>query len=331
MTRDIVINGRFLSRQTTGVERFGREIIPLFRGSYRVEMTRVNGLAGHAWEQFILPTKVDPDSILWSPANTGPLATRNQAVTIHDLSPLEHPEWFKPGFASWYRLFLPILMRRVKVVFTPSNYVKQKVMKRFRVGDVIVAPNGVDVSRFSPDAKHCIHGLPQKYILFVGSLQPRKNLQTLLRAWHEIKNEFSDLWLVIAGDAGMVFAKSHLPAGERTMLLGYVNEKELPGIYAKATLFVLPSLDEGFGLPALEAMACGVPVIVSDGGALPETVGDSAMIFRIKKANDLTTATRECLENNELRLSLVSKGLERVKLFTWQKSADLIWKTLNEI
>jgi glycosyltransferase involved in cell wall biosynthesis len=115
------------------------------------------------------------------------------------------------------------------------------------------------------------------------------------------------------------------------MMLGYVNEKELPGIYAKATLFVLPSFDEGFGLPALEAMACGVPVIVSDGGALPETVGDAGLIFRINERNDLAKALRECLENNDLCLSLVSKGLERAKLFTWQKSADLIWKTLNEI
>jgi glycosyltransferase involved in cell wall biosynthesis len=93
---------------------------------------------------------------------------------------------------------------------------------------------------------------------------------------------------------------------------------------------VLPSFDEGFGLPALEAMACGTPVIVSDGGALPETVGDAAMIFSIDKKNDLTTVLKKCLENTELRLSLVSKGLEQVELFTWQKSADLIWKTLNE-
>jgi len=118
---------------------------------------------------------------------------------------------------------------------------------------------------------------------------------------------------------------------ERTMLLGYVNESELPGIYAKATLFVLPSHDEGFGIPALEAMACGVPVIVSDGGALPETVGDAGMMFRIDKKNDLARALRECLVNHELRLSMVSKGLEQAKLFPWQKSADLIWKTLNEI
>ncbi len=331
MTRDIVINGRFLSRPITGVERCGREIIRLFRDSYRIEKTRLNGLAGHAWEQLILPTRMKSESILWSPANTSPLWIRNQAVTVHDLSPLEHPEWFKAGFASWYRLFLPILVKRVRVIFTPSNYVKQKLTKQFGIRNVLVTPNGVDTSRFHPSAKQITYELPNKFILFVGTLQPRKNLQTLLEAWHKIKSDFPDLWLVIAGDNGKVFATTHSSKAERAISLGYVNENDLAGIYAKATLFVLPSFDEGFGLPALEAMACGTPVIISDGGALPETVGDAAMIFRINEKNDLVKVLKEFLENNELRLSLVSKGLERVELFTWQKSADLIWKTLNEI
>src|SRR5690242_17747618 len=109
MKRDIVVNGRFLSRRITGVERYGREILPWFRGSYRVETTRVHGWSGHAWEQFILPATLKSGSVFWSPANTGPLWVSNQALTIHDLSPLEHPEWFRKSFAAWYRLFLPVL------------------------------------------------------------------------------------------------------------------------------------------------------------------------------------------------------------------------------
>src|SRR5262245_43297500 len=114
MTRDIVINGRFLSRPITGVERYGRGIIEYIGQNYRVEKTRRNGLVGHAWEQFILPTKLSSESVLWSPANTGPLAIRNQALTIHDLSPQEHPQWFQRSFAIWYRLFLPVLAKRVR-------------------------------------------------------------------------------------------------------------------------------------------------------------------------------------------------------------------------
>jgi len=331
MTREIVINGRFLSRRVTGVERYGREILSLVGSNCRVERTRANGMAGHVWEQFILPARLESKSILWSPANTGPLSVRDQAVTIHDLSPIEHPEWFNTSFALWYRLFLPTLIKRARVIFTPSNYVKQKVIKRFSVKNVIVTPNGVDALRFYPNATQNTHELPEKFILYVGTLQPRKNLQTLFRVWNEIKDEFETLWLVAAGDAGTVFAKTNLSLTERVRLLGYVSENDLPGIYAKATAFVLPALDEGFGLPVLEAMACGVPVVVSDGGALPETVGNAGLIFEATDSNGLATAIKKCLNDNDLCSALVIKGFERIKQFTWQKTAETVWKALNEI
>src|SRR6266545_3893597 len=205
MTREIVVNGRFLSRRITGVERYGRAVLSLIGDSCRLEKTRVNGLRGHIWEQFILPSKLNSESILWSPANTGPLAIRNQALTIHDLSPLEHPEWFRKSFAAWYRLFLPILAKRVRVIFTPSEYVKRKICARFGISHVIVTPNGVDCSIFHPHARQDKYDLPQKYILFLGTLEPRKNLNGLLQAWHELRNDFQDTWLIVAGTRGNVF------------------------------------------------------------------------------------------------------------------------------
>ena len=329
--REIVVNARFLSRRITGVERHGREILSLIGSKCRVEGTRGNGIRGHAWEQFVLPSKMTSNSILWSPANTGPLVIRNQVLTIHDLSPLEHPEYFTKRFSTWYRLFLPLLAKQVRVVFTPSRYVQCKVMERFGIENVIVSPNGVNTACFSPDAKQTIFDLPKSFILFVGSLQPRKNLQALLQAWNEIRYKYPELWLVIVGDRGSVFDPVNITASERVHLLGYVAEYGLPGIYAKARLFVLPSLDEGFGLPALEAMACGTPVIVSDGGALPEVVGDAALIYKHSEQGSLPRAICECLDNDDLSLSLIASGHERTKHFPWQYSAELIWKTLNEI
>jgi glycosyltransferase involved in cell wall biosynthesis len=332
MKREIVVNGRFLSRRITGVERYGREILSRIGGNYRLEKTAANGWRGHFWEQFILPGKIDPQSILWSPANTGPLLIRNQALTIHDLSPLEHPEWFHKSFAVWYRLFLPMLAKRVQVIFTPSEYVKRKVCSRFKVDNVTVTPNGVDDSRFHPSAQQSKYDLPKKYVLFLGTLEPRKNLNGLLKAWNEIKNNFQDTWLLIAGASGDVFKPLKLmEERERVCFLGYVEDKYVPGLYAGATLFVLPSFEEGFGLPALEAMACGTPVLVSNGGALCEVVGNAGLVFDLLQEHSLSNTMCEYLANTSLRAAMREKGLARAKSFSWQNSADVIWKSLNEI
>ncbi len=336
MTRDtasqVVVNGRFLARRVTGVERYGREILRHIGNDYRVESTRRQGGTGHAWEQFVLPAKLNGNSILWSPANTGPLMIQNQALTIHDLSPLEHPEWFRESFVAWYRLFLPILARQVRRVFAPSEYVKHKVIARFNVKDVTVTPNGIDHSLFCPHAKQSKFDLADRYILFVGSLEPRKNLDHLLRAWNEIKIDFKETWLIIVGVSGNVFRSVNFPQKmERVRFLGYVEDETLAGLYANARLLVLPSQEEGFGLPALEAMASGTPVIVSDGGALPEIVDEAGLIFCLSNPVGLKNALKECLSNARLRSELSEKGLVRAQQFSWRTTAELVWKNLNEL
>jgi glycosyltransferase involved in cell wall biosynthesis len=344
MTRNsasqVVVNGRFLARRVTGVERYGREILRCIGGNsalsstegYQIESTRRQGWMGHAWEQFILPIKLPHQSVLWSPANTGPLIIRNQVLTIHDLSPLEHPEWFRRSFSTWYRLFLPILAKRVPKVFTPSEYVRKKVLKRFGIRDVTVTPNGVDHNIFHTDAKQKNFDVPECYVLFVGSLEPRKNLDLLLLTWNEIKDEFKDFWLMIVGVSGTVFkAMNYSQETERVHFLGYVDDETLAGLYANATAFVLPSQDEGFGLPALEAMASGTPVIVSDGGALPEVVDEAGMIFCLSHPEGFRNTLKECLSNAHLRSELREKGLKRAKQFSWQTTAELVWKNLNEL
>jgi glycosyltransferase involved in cell wall biosynthesis len=328
----VVVNGRFLARRVTGVERYGREILRCIGSDYQLESTHRQGWRGHAWEQFILPAKLNRASVLWSPANTGPLIVRDQALTIHDLSPLEHPEWFRTGFAMWYRLFLPVLAKRVKKVFTPSEHVKQKVIQRFGNTNVTVTPNGVDRSIFHPDAKQSEFDRPECYILFVGTLEPRKNLNLLLRTWNEIKDDFEETWLMIVGVRGTVFRSIRVSQEmERVHFAGYVDDKTLAGLYANAQLFILPSQDEGFGLPALEAMACGTPVIIAEGGALPEVVGEAGMTFCLSNPKELTNILKECLGNARLRAELREKGLERAKMFSWQKTAELVWKNLHEL
>ena len=333
MMHEIVVNGRFLARRITGVERYGREILQLIGNSCRVERPGriLNGAMGHAWEQIILPRKVNSHSTLWSPANTGPLWISNQVLTIQDISPLEHPEWFQKSFAVWYRLFLPLLAKRVRRILVPSEYVKRKVIARFGVENILVTSAGVNEEVFHPGVSRHSFDLPAHYILFVGSLEPRKNLAMLLQAWIKIKDEFADMWLVIAGYAGKVFQPVNFPHEmERVRFLGYIPDADLPSLYAGAKLFVFPSSDEGFGLPALEAMACGTPVIISNGGALPEVAGEAGMVFNLSETEGLLKAMRVCLCDERLCLSLREKGLSHASLFSWQKTADLVWKALNE-
>jgi len=329
MNRRVIVNGRFLSRRITGVERYGREILSLIQEEYHVAHTRFNGVSGHLWEQFILPTRLPREYMLWSPANTGPLFVRNQALTIHDLSPLEHPEWFQKNFSRWYRLFLPILAKQVQTIFTPSVHVKHKVAKRFGVNNVIVTRNAVDPSVFHPNLGPPPIEFPRKYILFVGSIQPRKNLAGLMQAWHGIKDNFKDIWLVIAGEAGHVFRGIKFFGDERIRFLGYVPDSDLPALYSNAELFVLPSFDEGFGLPVLEAMACGTPVLTSNGGALPEIVADAGIIFDLEKPEGLSQAMKEILSNPQLRSSLKEKGPLHARKFSWHSTAELVLNKLK--
>lgn len=337
---NVVVNGRFLERGMTGVERYGREILCRLAGrsgssgAARLRILRCNGrahgLRGHLWEQVSLPGHVQSEQVLWSPANTGPLNVANQVLTLHDLSPLEHPEWFKPAFAFWYRLLLPLLVRRVSRVVTSSEFVRAKVLKRFRLpgGRVTVVPGGVELSYFHPGVRSRLI-LPARYVLFVGSLQPRKNLARLLAAWDKIKDVVPVAWLLIVGTGGSVFRSTALPGTERVKFLGAVPDADLPELYARARAFILPSLDEGFGLPVLEAMASGTMVLASHAGALPEVTGDSALLFDPLDVVEIAAALERGLCDSALRDSLREKGLVRARCFSWEASTEKLWKVFE--
>lgn len=329
---NVVVNGRFLGRPITGVERYAYEI--LFRLPDKPQIVQPDSspakIYGHIWEQLTLPRLIGPGQTLWSPANTGPVNVKNQVLTLHDLSPLEHPEWYQPAFAAWYRLFLPALVRRVRHIVVSSGFVKAKIVRRFRLLDdhITVIPGGVDNEMFYPDAERKTN-LPEHYILFVGSLQPRKNLARLINAWNRIKESLPDIWLVIAGSTSSIFGPISLPDSERVSFLGSVPDEDLPGLYAGAELFVLPSLDEGFGLPVLEAMACGTPVTASRAGALPEVVGDVGLVFDPLDELEFTNSLLRGLTDKALRKSLREQGLKRVMKFSWQNAADKLWEVFE--
>ena len=280
--------------------------------------------------------------LLFSPANTGPLSVAKQVVTIHDLSVIDRPEGFNPSFRAFYRFLLPRLARRVRAVITVSAFTRERLIEWAKIlpSRVYVIPNGVD-RRFSPQQIDSIEKLRNAlqipspyYILSLGSIEPRKNLPRLFAAWERIRREVPDeVWLVVAGGKGKssVFKDvgiQRLPP--RVHLTGRVADELLPTLYSGALAFVYPSLYEGFGLPPLEAMACGTPVLTSNVTSLPEVVGDAGLLVDPYNVEAIAHGIRRLVEDSALREELKRKGLERAKQFTWERTAELTWAVLEE-
>ncbi len=261
--------------------------------------------------------------------------------TFHDLAVLDRPEWFNPRFAAWYGWLLPRLARRVQHIIAVSEFTKRRITERIGIEPqkITVIPIGVDERfvRKSPEevveVRKSLGILSQHYLLCVGSVEPRKNLHRLLQAWTRLQEQIpSDIQLVVAGAKGrsLVFPDvsfEQLPP--KVHLTGYVKDEQLAGLYSGALALIYPSLYEGFGLPPLEAMACGTPVITSNVTSLPEVVEDAAMLIDPLDVNSIAEGMKRVVESSSLREELQRKGLERAKKYTWERTAHRTWQVLQ--
>ena len=341
--KQILVNARSLNNPLSGVQRYTYEITSRLGNQIACvsPAKAFNGFAGHIWEQTALPL-LSKNHLLFSPSNTGPLAVENQIVSIMDATTLDHPEWFSSTFASWYQFLLPILAKRVRKIITISEFSKERIVENCGIDpDKVVVTYLSTDRRFFPKSDDEISkvrtniGIPSKnYILALGSLEPRKNIERLLKAWTNIQQQLpNDIWLVLAGAKGKetIFRKvSFEGLPPRVHLTGYVDDQYLPSLLAGASLFVYPSLYEGFGLPPLEAMACGTPVLTSNTTSLPEVTGDAALLVNPHDTKAIANGIQLIVEDSTLRKHLISKGLERAKLFSWEKAAEKTWQVLQE-
>jgi glycosyltransferase involved in cell wall biosynthesis len=337
--RGIAVNCRVLSAPGTGVRRAAEAVLErLPAGLERLAPSGSGrGPRGHWWEQAVLPGRAR--GLLWSPANTGPVAVRDQVVSIYDVATLDHPEWFRPAFAAWYRMFTPALARRVRRILVPSTFTRERVVERCGVdpSKVAVVPCGVD-ARFRPADPESVaavrsrYALAGPYVLSLGTLEPRKNLARLFEAWRGLAPSRPDVTLAVAGASGAVFAGTgfdRLPP--RVVGLGRVAEADLPALYAGAEAFAFPSLYEGFGLPPLEALACGTPVVASAATAIPEVVGRAGVLVDPHDAESIAEGLRRVLEDRTLREALARDGLARAGGLSWDVAAERTWRNLVEV
>jgi glycosyltransferase involved in cell wall biosynthesis len=314
----VAINARAAARaEIGGVERHATEMaarLPAL-GDYRVMRppAALAHRAGHAWEQVWLPFATRDCELVYSPANLAPLASGRNAVVIHDLAAIRNPGWYGRTYAAWQRALLPRLARRAAVLLTVSEFSRRELVELLGVAParVHVAPGGVD-ERFSPAARGPVE---RPYVLTVATRSARKNLAALERTRAALAERGIDL---VAAGSGRAYMRAE-DGGPRP--LGYVPEADLPALYAGASAFVLPSLYEGLGLPCLEAMASGTPVVAADRAALPETCGGAALLVDPADPHAIADAVLAALGPERERL--VTAGLERAKEFSWDRTARL--------
>ena len=332
-TAPFVINARFLAHRVTGVQRYAREIASRLPGSPALlAPENGKGLRGHLWEQATLP-RLAAGRLLWSPSGAGPAMYGPQVVTFHDLFPIEHPEWYGAAFGRWYDFLFRRLSREAVHLVAVSDYTKSRLVKLLGVDPdrVTVVHNAVSPSlRLTTPVEAAraaaALALPsRRYLLSVSSLETRKNLRTVLEAWREAQRSLPDaVWLVLAGPQAdaQVFGKQTLPAiPARVHFTGYVPEEHLAGLYSGASLFLYPSLAEGFGLPLLEAMNCGLQAITSNTSSLPEVGGEAAVYIDPLDAGALARAVLAHLPRECAAVRPHEPSLTQASRFSWDDAA----------
>lgn len=254
--------------------------------------------------------------------------------TLHDFSFMLQPHWHtKELIAHYDKKFF--LIKKADHIITCSHFTKQEIVDYMHIADekISVIYHGVNHALYKPYLQHELEetktkfSLPNKFLLFVGSIEPRKNLLTLLKAYNLLtSNEKGKLPLVLVGFKGwknQEIMQEIEKNQEYIRYLGYVSDNQLAHIYTLATLFVYPSLYEGFGLPPLEAMACGTPVVVSNVASLPEVCGDAALYVEPTDAMDIKNKILAIVNNEKLREELSQKSKAQAALFSWDTSAAM--------
>ncbi len=345
-----VVNGRYLTQKATGVHRYAfeicnklhemgvdfhvavpNEIHPDYKFSFKV--VKCGSFNTHLWEQISLPRylKRIGSPLLISFTGCGPLNYSNQIMTIHDVSHERYPEWFSKNYYRFYHYMMPRIGKKAHAVLTVSEFSKKEIVDTLGINAQKIHVVHSNVPFHNKPSKEEILSFTrnpeaERYILAVSSMDPRKNFIRLVEAFDKIKDKSVKLYII-----GMSFKAFNTPdlqklIGENVHLPGYIPDEKLQTMYQNALLSVYPSLYEGFGLPPLESMTYGCPVINSDIPALREVSQDAALYVDPYNVEDITQKIEQLLVDEPLRKELQEKGLQQIKKYSWDKSAKQVYE-----
>lgn len=345
-----VVNGRYLTQKATGVHRYAfeicnklhemgvdfhvavpKEIHPDYKFSFKV--VKCGSFNTHLWEQISLPRylKSIGSPLLISFTGCGPLNYSNQIMTIHDVSHERYPEWFSKNYYRFYHYMMPRIGKKAHAVLTVSEFSKKEIVNTLGINAEKIHVVHSNVPFHNKPSKEEILSFTrnpeaERYILAVSSMDPRKNFIRLVEAFDKIKDKSVKLYII-----GMSFKAFNTPdlqklIGENVHLPGYIPDEKLQTMYQNALLSVYPSLYEGFGLPPLESMTYGCPVINSDIPALREVSQDAALYVDPYNVDDITQKIEQLLVDEPLRKELQEKGLLQIKKYSWDKSAKQVYE-----
>ena len=348
----IYINGRFLTQPMTGVERYAYNICkamarlhqpftlvcpkaPIHQDYNVSDLNIVHYGIGnsHFWEQCVLPFFFigKKDYVVLSFTGLGSILIRHKIMTVHDLSFLKNPSWYSCTYYWYYKFMTPLAVKTSQHILTVSEFSKSEVLGFYpflKPERISVIYNAIDENLFRPLTSAISHQPSSPFVLCVSSLDPRKNFARLIEACQRL----TGAKLYIVGKYNRIFSQNMDldTTSDHIQFLGRVSDEELVRLYNEAACFVFPSLYEGFGLPPLEAMACGCPVLVSDIPVEREVCGDAALYFNPLEPSEILRIITQYLNDTDvIKEKMRQKGFENVTRFSWEKSAKVLMKIIE--
>jgi len=353
MNKDIYIAARFLTQPITGVQRYGIELskaIKKLNTKYNItfvapqniiyndiakflDVRKIGSLKGQLWDQISLLKflKSNRNPLIVNFSNTLPIFYENKIVTIHDIIYLKYPVSYK--YKKYYEIVFPLMLKHSKHIITVSEFSKKEISSHFGINEdkISIVYNGVD-EKFKPKKIEN----QERYILGVSSIAYHKNFINLIKAFLQLKDKSIKLYIVgglnekiFGEESGKVL--NYIKNNDNIRFLGRVDDNKLIELYSNAVCFVYPSLYEGFGIPPLEAQACGCPVVLSDIPVFREIYGDSAVFFNPLDPGDIANKIEEVITDKNLITSLIQKGFENAKKYTWENSAKSFFKIVDRV